>query len=127
MANTSKTAPRDSAGRFKKRRSKGQKGQRAASPQSGMSARGPKKSRGHDAGALAVLSLAILLGAIGFVFPLVWIGSLILMAMLWGSLAAERRRLHTDTGVLGDVIGVVADEAKALKESASSQPEDYRG
>jgi hypothetical protein len=70
---------------------------------------------------LAILTLAIVLGLVGFAFSVFWIGSLIVMGILWGAMAAERHR-PTDggKGVLAEVVEVVVDEAKNVAESAGS-------
>jgi hypothetical protein len=70
---------------------------------------------------LAILTLAIVLGVAGFGFAVFWIGSLIVMGMLWGTMAVDRRR-PTDggKGVLAEVVEVVVDEAKNVAESAGS-------
>jgi hypothetical protein len=69
-------------------------------------------------GQLALLTPAIILGLIGFLLPVFWVGSLVLMGILWGSLAVTRKQLNGGRGVLSEVIDVVVDEAKGAADSA---------
>jgi hypothetical protein len=73
---------------------------------------------------VAILTLAIVLGVAGFAFAVFWIGSLIVMGMLWGTMAADWRRSADDgKGLLAEVVGVVIDEAKDVAESAGTSTE----
>ncbi len=66
---------------------------------------------------LAVLSLAIIAGVIGFAVGIFWVLSLILMGALWGMLVIERQHQPgTDKGVLAEMVDVVVDEAKDFAE-----------
>jgi hypothetical protein len=62
--------------------------------------------------------VALVVGAAGFAFPLLWVGALVLMGILWGSLAVTRKQLNGGRGVLSEVIDVVVDEAKGAADSA---------
>ncbi len=94
-----KTPSRDSSGRFAR--------QRTTTP---MVRPG--------VGQLALLTPAILLGLIGFLVPICWVGSLVLMGILWGSLAMTRKQFNDGRGVLSEVVEVVVDEAKGAADSA---------
>ena len=74
---------------------------------------------------MAILTLAIVLGVAGFAFSVFWIGSLIVMGILWGTMAADLRRATGDgRGLLAEVVGVVIDETRNVAESAgTSTPE----
>jgi hypothetical protein len=68
---------------------------------------------------LAVLSLAILAGVIGFALWIFWVLALILMGSLWGMFVMEREhRPGTDKGVLAEMVDVVVDEAKDFADMA---------
>lgn len=68
---------------------------------------------------LAVLSLAIIAGIVGFAVGIFWIFSLILMGALWGMLVMERQHQPgADKGVLAEMVDVVVDEAKDFAEMA---------
>jgi hypothetical protein len=94
-----KTPSRDSGGRFTR--------QRTSTP---MVRPG--------VGQLALLTPAIILGLIGFLVPICWVGSLVLMGILWGSLAMTRKQFNGGRGVLSEVVEVVVDEAKGAADSA---------
>lgn len=70
---------------------------------------------------IGALGLAMILGAIGFLFSIFWIVALVVMAVLWGTLVADRRRNHG--GVVSDVVAAVVDEARGIAESASGSDE----
>lgn len=68
---------------------------------------------------MAVLSLAILAGVIGFALWIFWVLALILMGSLWGMFVMEREhRPGTDKGVLAEMVDVVVDEAKDFADMA---------
>jgi hypothetical protein len=68
---------------------------------------------------LAVLSLALIAGVIGFAAWIFWVLALILMGSLWGMLVMEREHQPgTDKGVLAEMVDVVVDEAKDFAEMA---------
>lgn len=119
MARMSDTPPRDSAGRFVRRR---RKAPGASSSTSSGAVAAPMRPSRRDVGRLAVLSLAIVLGAVGFALHFLWVGALLLMAALWGALATERQR-ESNTGVLAEVVGAVVDEAKGVQETATNHIE----
>lgn len=134
-ATTPKTRHRDAAGRFVKR------GRRTNRPVDGLTkpptdgptnrpTDGPaevRHARAVGVRQLAILTLAIVLGVAGFAFSVFWIGSLIVMGMLWGTMAVDRQR-PTDggKGVLAEVVEVVVDEAKNVAESAGSSTRGER-
>jgi uncharacterized integral membrane protein len=51
-------------------------------------------------GQLAVLTVAIILGLIGFLLPLCWVGSFVLMGILWCSIADTCRQFNGGHGML---------------------------
>ncbi len=70
-------------------------------------------------GQLALLTPAIILGLIGFLVPVCWVGSLVLMGILWGSVAVKRQQFNGGRGVLSEVVDVVVDEAKDVADAAT--------
>ena len=69
---------------------------------------------------LAILSLAMIAGVIGFVLVVFWGIALILMGVLWGMMAMERQRIaESEKGVLAEVLAVVVDAAKDVAHSGS--------
>lgn len=69
---------------------------------------------------LAVLSLAMIAGVIGFVLVIFWGIALILMGVLWGMMSMERQRFaESEKGVLAEVVAVVVDAAKDVASSGS--------
>lgn len=102
MSPTPKRA-RDARGRFVTRRS--------------------ANERAESAGPIALVSVAIVLGAVGFAWHFVWIAALVVLGILWGSLAAERqRRTRSGKSVLAEVVDVVVEQAKDVANSAQSAP-----
>jgi hypothetical protein len=118
MAPKEKVPPRGAGGRFVKRR--------GTSPSTTRPAVGADTRRG-GIGQIAVLSLAIAVGVVGFAFSVFWIGALILMGVLWGTMAMERQgRPGEGKGLLAEVVEVVVDEAKDVAESARHSASDKR-
>jgi hypothetical protein len=70
-------------------------------------------------GQLALLTPALVLGLIGFLVPICWVGSVVLMGILWGSIAVHRQQLNGGRGVLSEVVDVVVDEAKDVADAAT--------
>jgi hypothetical protein len=119
MVDTKQKRPRASNGRFVKKTRAGSKkrataSQRPGDPPSGAS--GVVRHRGAEREGsvrLALLTLAILLAAIGFALPFLWVGSIVLMGVLWGAMIAERpQRQATVTGLVTEMVTAVVDEAK---------------
>jgi len=69
---------------------------------------------------LALLSLAMIAGVIGFVLVIFWGIALILLGILWGMMAMERQRYaEPDRGVLAEVVDVVVVAAKDAVRTGS--------
>jgi hypothetical protein len=114
---TPSSQPRDADGRFVKRRLA-----RSAATKNSV------ESRNVGLGQIATLTLAIILGVAGFAFAVFWIGALVLMGILWGTMAAEhQRQAGRRKGVLAEVVGVVVDQAKDVAESARDATSDGTG
>jgi hypothetical protein len=118
---TPSSQPRDADGRFVKRRRS-----RSATTKSGHDS---GESRTVGLGQIATLTFAIILGVAGFAFAVFWIGALVLMGILWGTMAAEHQRQQAGRrkGVLAEVVGVVVDQAKDVAESARDATSDGTG
>jgi hypothetical protein len=85
----------------------------------GVSKKASDNTRASGLGQMATLTLAIILGVAGFGFALFWIASLVLLGILWGTMAVERQQqAGRRKGVLADVVGVVVDQAKDVAASA---------
>jgi hypothetical protein len=57
----------------------------------------------------------------GFVFSVFWVAALVLLGILWGSLAVERqRRSRTGKSVVAEVIDVVVEQARDVAGSVQS-------
>jgi hypothetical protein len=69
---------------------------------------------------LAVLTVAIILGAVGFVLHILWIGAIIVMAVLWGSMISGRQvGVRKPRGVVSEVITAAVDEVREITDSLS--------
>ena len=120
MAENSNVRTRDAKGRFRRQRDVGEH-------RTGQNRVGNPVEHRTGAGNIAVLSGALVAGAAGFAFRLFWIVSLILMGILWGSLASERQReSKTQKGVIAEVVDVVVEQAKDIADSASADPSEHR-
>lgn len=103
MVSTSGEQARAANGRFVKRRAAGQ--------------------RVDGARDLALLSIAIVAGLMGFVFSVFWVGALVLLGILWGSLAVERqRRSGSGKSVVAEVVEVVVEQARDVAGSVQANP-----
>lgn len=72
---------------------------------------------------LALLSFAIVAGIIGFVVSIFWLAALVLLGILWGSLAVERqRRSRSGKSVVAEVIDVVVEQARDVADSVQTNP-----
>lgn len=69
---------------------------------------------------LAVLSLAIVCGLLGFALHILWIPAIVLMALLWGYMASELGSSRRG-GVVSDVVTAVVSEARELKSDVSER------
>ena len=74
---------------------------------------------------LALLTLAILFAAVGFALPFLWIGSIVLMGVLWGAMIAERpQRRTTVAGLVTEMVTAVVDEAKDAVDPTAAPHSD---
>jgi acid phosphatase family membrane protein YuiD len=70
---------------------------------------------------LAGLSLALLLGAFGFVFQPFWIGAIVVMAVLWGSAVSSRRHSGEGAGVVAELVAAAVREGHDVSDAISSR------
>jgi hypothetical protein len=127
VARTQDRRPRASNGRFVKRKK--------ASPRAGHQASAPD-SRRNDAVQtervspreglvqLGILTLAIVVAVCGFALHFLWIGALVLMGVLWGTMIAEsQQRRGTVKGLAAEMVTTVVDEARgAMDATSGSEP-----
>jgi hypothetical protein len=74
---------------------------------------------------LTILTLALVLGVLGFVFSLFWVGALVMMGILWGVMVAERKQRHgTVKGLAAELVTTVVDEAKGVMDATSGSESD---
>jgi hypothetical protein len=77
---------------------------------------------------MATLTLAIVLGVAGFAFAVFWIGALVLLGILWGTMAVEhQQQAGRKKGVLAEVVEVVVGEAKDVAGSAREAGNEATG
>jgi Flp pilus assembly protein TadB len=121
MAQRSKNVRiRDAKGRFRSQRD-------AVEHLTGQSGAGNPVEHRTGVGNIALLSVALVVGAAGLAFHLFWIGALILMGILWGSLASEwQRESKSQKGVVAEVVDVVVEQARDIADSASATPSEHR-
>jgi hypothetical protein len=77
---------------------------------------------------MTTLTLAIVLGVAGFAFSVFWIGALVLLGILWGTMAVEhQQKAGRRKGVLAEVVEVVVGEAKDVAGSARDAASEGSG
>ena len=115
----SNSRPRSADGRFaKRRRAKG----------STSSSEIQDRGRSAGLGQMATLTIAIILGVAGFAYAVFWVGSLVLLGILWGTIAVEhRQQAGGRRGVLAEVVEVVVGEAKDVAGSARDAAHEVSG
>jgi hypothetical protein len=95
---------------------------------SGAGVSGPEADQGQKAARrraargveqLVILSVAIIFGLAGFAVHVLWIGAVVVMALLWGYIAAGLERSRRGGGVISDVATTVADEARDLTKQVT--------
>jgi hypothetical protein len=117
---TANSQPRDADGRFVQRR--------RSKPATTRSGKATDEGRNASLGRIATLTFAIIMGVAGFVFAVFWIGSLVLLGILWGGTGAEhQRQVGRRHGVLADVVGKVVDKAKDVAGSTRYLPMENHG
>jgi hypothetical protein len=117
--------PRDSQGRFLKRGIRARK-----DPIRGEhevhEGRNAQTVESRNIGGLAVLTLAMIAGVFGFVFHPFWVVALVLMAVLWGSIATLRHTHGTGKGIVAETVTAAVDQAKEIADSASGSGTEDR-
>ena len=83
------------------------------------SPRGAGRQAARRTEQLVILSVAIVLGGVGFAFHPLWIAAVVVMALLWGYMASEMR--SQGGGVVSDVVETVVSEAKEVGKGASAE------
>jgi len=77
---------------------------------------------------MTTLTLAIILGVAGFAYAVFWIGALVLLGILWGTMAVEHQQQGGRRGgVLAEVVEVVVGEAKDVAGSARNAANESTG
>jgi hypothetical protein len=70
---------------------------------------------------LAVLTLAIIFGVFGLALHGLWIGAIILMALLWGYLASTIRSRRDTGGVVSNVVSTVLEEVRDIADEIADK------
>ena len=68
---------------------------------------------------LGGLILAFAFGAVGFAVRIFWIPALVVMAVVFGLLLADRRTSKSSKGVVPEIIASVVNEAREIYQAAS--------
>jgi hypothetical protein len=131
MADTQESPPRARNGRFVKRtRSASKNAARGSGPgdvssnRSGSLRREPLGQR-EGSVRLALLTLAILCGVLGFALSFLWIAALVLMGVLWGTMLAERpQREGSVKGLVTEMVDAVVGEAKDAGDAVPASDSD---
>jgi hypothetical protein len=75
---------------------------------------------------LALLTLVILLAALGFVFSIAWIAAIVLLAVAWGYQASTLRASRADGGVVSALVTTAVHEARSIAADATAAVHDAR-
>jgi hypothetical protein len=73
---------------------------------------------------LGVLGLSIVLGIFGFLFHPLWIGSLVLSAMLWGFVASGVNGSKRGGGTISEIVTTVVDETREVVKDVVDKSSD---
>jgi hypothetical protein len=69
---------------------------------------------------VAALTVAMILGAAGFALHFFWVGAIVVMAVLWGSMLAGRQvGARNPRGVVSEVVTAAVDEVREITDSLS--------
>jgi hypothetical protein len=63
--------------------------------------------------------LAFVFGGVGFAVRILWIPAMVVMAVVFGLLQADRRASKRSYGVVAEIVGVVVHEAREVFQAAS--------
>ena len=84
-----------------------------------------QSSQHQDTVQLALLTLALALAVLGFALSFLWIGSLVVMGILWGVMVADRtQRRGSVKGLAAELVTTVVDEAKGVMDATSGSRPD---
>ena len=82
--------------------------------------RGSRSSSSSSSTAeLGGMLLAFLFGGVGFAVRVLWIPALVVMAVVFGLILAERRSSKTTKGVVPEIVAHVVSEARDIYQAAS--------
>jgi hypothetical protein len=71
---------------------------------------------------LAALTVAIILGAAGFAIHIFWVGAIVVMAVLWGSMISGRQvGARNPRGVVSEVVTAAVGEVREITDSLSGR------
>jgi hypothetical protein len=83
-------------------------------PEADQGKRATRRRAARGIEQLLILSVAIIFGLVGFAVHVLWIGAVVVMALLWGYIAAGLEGSRRGGGVISDVATTVAGEARGL-------------
>jgi hypothetical protein len=117
--------PRDSQGRFLKGGVRARKDPIRGGHEVDEGRNAPTVESRNISG-LALLTLAMIAGVFGFVFHPFWVVALVLMAVLWGSIATRSDTHGTGKEVVAETVAAAVDQAKEIADSGSGSGADDR-
>jgi hypothetical protein len=92
----------------------------APEPEAGQGKTATRRRAARGIEQLLLLSVAIILGLVGFAVHVLWIGAVVLMALLWGYIASGLESSRRRGGVISDVATTVVVEARNLTKEVSN-------
>lgn len=105
---------------------------RSSEPGSGAPNGSPDKAASSSSGRsstaeLGGMILAFLLGGVGFAVRIFWIPALVVMAVVFGLILADRRAARGSKGVVPEIVANVVHEAREIYHAASGASEEEGG
>jgi hypothetical protein len=91
----------------------------ASEPEADQGKKATRRRAARGVEQLLILSVAIIFGLAGFAVHVLWIGAVVVMALLWGYIAAGLESSRRGGDVIFDVATTVADEARGLTKEVS--------
>jgi hypothetical protein len=71
--------------------------------------------------------LAFLLGGVGFAVRIFWVPALVVMAVVFGLILADRRAARGGKGVVPEIVANVVNEAREIYQAAAGTSEEEEG
>jgi hypothetical protein len=99
----------------------------SSAPRGSTDKASPSSSGRSSTAELGGMLLAFLLGGVGFAVRIFWIPALVVMAVVFGLILADRRAAKGSKGVVPEIVANVMHEAREIYQAASGTSEEEEG